>query len=45
VPPERKCGLEATHWDTWRVSRAAHNAFVDREVAFIRQWSMEHQLA
>lgn len=36
--------VEAAHWDTWGISGARREAFFDREVAFVRQWSAENHI-
>lgn len=37
-------GLEAANWDTWGISGAGRDAFFDRELAFMRQWSTDHPI-
>jgi Ser/Thr protein kinase RdoA (MazF antagonist) len=37
-------GLEAGNWDTWGFGEARREAFFDRELGFMREWTSEHDL-
>jgi Ser/Thr protein kinase RdoA (MazF antagonist) len=37
-------GIEAGLWHTWGTGKGGADAFFEREMAFIRQWSSDHQL-